>query len=435
MTNVIRRQIAYAGLFGAALVGAFTGPACALRVGAGGPPPSDPPADSGADARAAPTTIASGDGGFGCAPDGSEQKLPFGAGTNSFAWLWDTDHYVIVYVDPAQGNGGDIYVATLGADGSMRSAPVAVDMTPGASNLPSLVKTSQGYVVVWEEGTAGQSIYVHALGSDASPVGNGVSIGTTQLTDARPVVATAPGGQTAVVWMDQFGGMPGVDFALLNPDPSSFAVTGPQRIPANDQASWPWVAGDSQSLAMLWSDLSTDNDASSPAYEIEFASVDPQTLAPSAASNLPADGPFNQQLGRMVRTSSGYVAAWEDEQSDGGDNQIQMAFLDSNGGVEKNGLVEQPHTGDANWPNIAWSGTYAGIVYYQWRTGLPQIYMTFFDSKGERAAATDMQISDGTTGGARFPDVVWTGSEFGVMYIDSRDGQPELWMHRVRCSG
>ena len=431
----MRCRIAYAGLVGSALTLAFSEPGCALRVGAGAPSSSgNPPADAGADVQAA-TKIA-GDGGFSCAPDGNEQKLPFGTGTDAFAWAWDTDHYVVVYVDPTQGNGGDIYVATLAADGSMRTAPVAVDVTPGASDLPSLVKTSQGYVVVWEEGTAGQSIYVHALGSDgSSPVGSGVSIGTTQVSDARPVISTAPGGETAVVWKDEFNGIPGVDFALLNPDPSSFAVTGPQRIPANDQASWPWVAGDDQVIGMLWSDLSSNDDAATPAYEIEFSPVDARSLSAPSISDLPADGPFNQQLGRMVRTSFGFIAAWEDEESDGGENQIQMAFLDSGGSVQKNGLVEQPHTGDANWPNIAWTGSYAGIVYYQWRTGLPQVYMTFFDSMGSRAAPTDMQISDGTKGGARFPDVVWTGTEFGVMYIDTRDGQPELWMHRVQCTG
>lgn len=426
------RRFAPAGLVGAALVGTFYGPGCSVRVGTNGPPSHpDPPVDAGADAAGVMKIV--GDGGFACEPDGAEEKLPFGVGTDAFAWLWDTDHYVIVYTDPTEGHGGDIYVATLEENGSMRTAPVPVDMTPGASDLPSLVKTSMGYVVVWEEGTAGQSIYVHALGPDASPVGSGVSIGTTQVLDARPMIAPAPNGQTAVVWSDQFGAMPGVDFALLNPDPSSFAVTGPQRIPANDQAAWPWLAGDGHSLGMIWSDLSTHNDASTPAYEIEFAPIGSQSLSPSAVTDLPSDGHFNQQLGRMVRTNSGYIAAWEDEGSDGGNNQIQMAVLDSTGAVQNHGVVEQLHTGDANWPNLAWTGTYAGVVYYQWRTGAPEIYLTLLNATGGRAASMDLQISDGTKGGARFPDIVWTGSEFAVMWIDTRDGQPELWMHRVLC--
>jgi hypothetical protein len=414
---------------------------CAVRVGSGGPPPEAN--TSAADARApdahAPTGISSvqsADGGLACALSGAEQKVPFGAGTDAFAFAWDTDHYVVVYVDPSSGNG-DVTVATLAEDGTVRMPPVPIESTPASSDLPNLVKTPNGFLVVWEEGSAGESIFVHALAADGSPSGAGTAIGTTTLQlfqgqQARPVLSAAPGGRAAVAWMDSWAGSYGVELALV--DLATLAVTGPDRIAPSDQCAWPWLAGDEQGLRMLWSDLPLGTDASAAAYGIDNAAVDATSLAMKNTTPLPTVGPFNAQLGRMIRTGFGYMATWEDEASDNGDNQIEMALVDVNGARVGGGIVEEAHSGDANWPNIAWDGTRSAVVYYQWRDSYPQVFMTLVDNGGQRIGTHDLQVSSGTKGGSKYPDVVWTGSEFGVMYIDTRDGPPELWLQRVACS-
>jgi hypothetical protein len=406
---------------------------CAIRVGSGGPPEDKPSPDAG---PATVATVHSTDGGLTCAHSGVETKLPFGSGTDAFAFAWETDHYVVIYVDPSAGNG-DITVATLKSDGSLLSPPVPVESTPASSDLPNIVQTSAGFLVVWEEGSAGESIVVHALAADGSPTGNGTSIGTTTLQlfqgqQARPVVSPAPGGQAAVAWMDSWNGAYGVEVASI--DLTSQAVQGPQRIAPTDQDAWPWLAGDDQTLRMLWSDVPSSSDASASVYGVNFGSIDPTSLAVQSPTSLPTVGPFNSQLGRMIRTGFGFMTAWEDEASDNGDNQIEMALLDGNGARLAGGIVEQPHTGDANWPNLAWDGTRTAVVYYQWRGSTPQIFMTLVDATGGRAAGPDdLLVSSGETGGSKYPDVVWTGSEFGVMYIDTRDGPPELWLQRVAC--
>jgi hypothetical protein len=117
-----------------------------------------------------------------------------------------------------------------------------------------------------------------------------------------------------------------------------------------------------------------------------------------------------------------------------GDNEIQMALVDPQGHKIGGGLVEEPDSGDANWPNMAWTGTSAGIVYYQFRTGRPQIFMSFVDATGARVGGLhDVQVSDGTSGWSKYPDVAWTGRQFGVMYVDTRDGTPDLWLQSVAC--
>jgi hypothetical protein len=395
------------GLVGTAWLVTISSASCAVRVG--GAPSEDTSHPFGASA---------------CSRLNSETKLSFGTGASSFAFLWDTDHYVVVYSDPATG-AGDIYVARMAADGSIVGAPVVVQATPAASDLPNLLKTQSGYLVVWQEGTAGQAVYVHALSSDALPTGNGFSVAATQSTQARPVLAHAPNGKVAVTWMDLFGGKGGVAIALV--DPSSLAVTGPQRVAQSDVDGWPWVAGDDQSLAMVWSDK-----ASGP-YDIQFATIDP-SLAVEHETPLREDAKNDALLPRMIRTNRGFMSAWEDMR--GSDNQIFMASVDPSGTHLGGGVVEEPNSGDANWPNMASAGDEAAIVYYQWRSGRPQVYMSLVDASGARVAGLhDLQVSNGGQGWSKYPDVVWTGTEFGVMYVDTRTGGPALWFQRVSCQG
>jgi hypothetical protein len=385
---------------------------CAVRVGSGGPPPPDP-----FDGTNGVTTA--------CSRKGTETKLSFGAGASAFAWLWDTDHYVVVYGDPKTGHG-DIFVVTMAADGTPTAAPIDVQATDAVSDLPAIQKTSTGYLVAWQEGTAGDAVLVHALASDATPIGSAAIVAATQSNQSRPVLANAPNGQVAVGWMDTFDGKGGAQVALI--DPATLQVTAPARLAQSDIDGWPWVAGDGEALGVAWSDNSTGK------YDIRFAALNPQSLALSDQCSLRGQARRDGLLPRMVRTDFGFAAAWEDMRET--ENSIYAAFVDPAGTRLGGGIVEEPNTGDANWPNVAFSGSSAAIVYYQWRTHRPQVYLTLLDASGTRVhGAHDLQVSSGGAGWSKFPDVAWTGSEFGVIYVDTRDGTPALWLQRVSCPG
>jgi hypothetical protein len=363
------------------------------------------------------------DGPSACARLGAEKEISFGQGTEAFAFAWEVDHYLVVYSDPSTGNG-DIYAARITEDGSPIGSPTIVESTPAQSDLPSLLRVPSGYIVVWQEGTAGKGVVAHALSVDGAPVGQGVSIASTESNQSRPVLSHAPGGQVAVTWMDSFEGKGGVQVALL--DPTTLHVSGPQRVAASDVDGWPWLAGDDRTLAMTWSDKATGP------YDIHFAAIDPSSLTVSVPRSVRGPARNDALLPRMTRTSFGFFAAWEDQR--GSDTQIYMALVDSSGNHLAGGLVEEPNSGEADWPNVAWTGHDAGVVYYQWRESRPQIYLSFIDGKGSRVGGLgDLRISGGSGGWSKYPDIVWTGTEFGVMYVDTRTGKPALWFQRASC--
>ncbi len=236
------------------------------------------------------------------------------------------------------------------------------------------------------------------------------------------MLSPAPDGY-AVAWMDELFGTPSVAFALLD---GSLTVTGPAKLA--DNAGYPWLAGSAGGVSILWSGKEQPNGS----YDIHAADI---TGSPLTAANevlLKSDPPNDLLLGRRIVTSYGYLSAWEEVRNNA--NQILMALTDPSGNVIAQGVVEQPGTGDANWPHMVDNGNYAGVVYYQWRDSNPQIFVTFLDGGGKRVFPGDLQVSSTPSGSwARFPDVAWDGSHFGVAWVDTRDGSPQLYFARVAC--
>lgn len=356
-----------------------------------------------------------------CAVVGADLRLTNAGAVQAFALRWDTDRYVLAYSDEATG-AGDIYVGAWKADGTPAEPARLVEGTALPSREPSLTKTASGFVVAWEEASSPRSIRLSQIDSAGRPTGVIATAGYSVADEARPVVTEAPGG-IAVTWMSVTDGIESAHVGLLDGD---LALTGPAvRLgPATTRAVFPWIVGDAVSLAAVWSD------GRDGVLDLRFARLDPQMDVMAEAPLRAASN--DARLGRVIKTSFGYLAAWEDDRS--GDNEIYMALTDSLGAKLVEGLVEEPMTGDANWPNMAWNGSEAGIVYYQWRGGTPQIYMSFVDAMGKRVGdGADVQVSRNPMGWARYPDVQWTGSEFGVAWIDTRDGAPQVYFNRVRC--
>jgi hypothetical protein len=400
--------------FGSLLGVALATSDCAMRVGSGGPPPTGDEAKGEVFGPSA------------CARVGNETKLAFGTGSASFAFAWAGDHYVVVYPDAASGN---LFVGMLAQDGTALGSPTVVQAALPDSDLPNVVKTSSGFLVVWQAGAAGHAVFAHALASDGSPSGEGVSVATTQLQQPRPVLAPA-GDKVAVAWMDQFDdGSRGVAIATI--DPTTMQATAPQRAAQGDIDGYPWLAASGQTIGLVWTDQSTASNGQ-PSYDLGFARLDPQSLQPSAPMSLRGRALTGVSQPRVIGTDFGFLAAWEDFR--GSDNQIFMTLVDPSGAPIAGGLVPEPNTGDANWPNAAWSGTSTGIVYYQWRDSRPQVFISFVDRTGVRVGGLhDLQVSNGTSGWSKFPQVVWTGNEFAVVYVDNRSGGPELWFQRISC--
>ncbi len=358
-------------------------------------------------------------------------------GVDSFAVLWVADHYQVVYVDLA---GHSLVSLHLDANGAPIGNPVQIEQTPNAAALPNLLATETGFALAWQETTGAADgelqrslVRVRALGLSGEPLGVSQTIASGRPRQMRPVLSSSPFGVT-IGWMDQSAtdveglttvGDSVTSIALLDASLALRTDTPLQRIVPAARVGYPWLAGDDTRVLVMWSQ---DAGERADAYVSPLA----ETLDVTYPTSVRDEGAINSALlGRLALTDFGYIATWEDHRS--GEAEIYMALLDLDGVSRAFGLVEEPNTGNANWPHMAWNGSAGGVVYYQYRGGRPQIFMTFIDSSGARVAgAADAQVSN-TTAQAKYPDVVWTGREFGVLWVDTRDGQWELYFNAARC--
>lgn len=352
---------------------------------------------------------------------------------DSFAFAWASGHYEVVYADLA---AHDLYSMRVSEKGVPMETPHMIVSGTQAS-LPNLVMTTNGYVVTWEEGTSPPRASIVALDSNGAIVGTPQIVSTARGLQLRPVLTQTPTG-LAVAWMDQLNGTAAnttqlgtstTYVALLDSTLKVRTDVPKIQVDAASSTGYPWLAGDATQVGLMWSE---QNSAST--VDTYFELLD-STLTASAKTDVrdSKTATSSALLGRMMLTDFGYVATWEDNRDSNNTPEIYMGLLQTSGTLYAGSLVEEPNTGSANWPHVAWTGSALGVVYYQFRSGKPQIFMTFVDHNGTRiGGAADAQISD-TSEWSRYPDITWTGGAFGVMWLDARNGEPEIYFNSASC--
>ena len=79
-------------------------------------------------------------------------------------------------------------------------------------------------------------------------------------------------------------------------------------------------------------------------------------------------------------------------------------------------LIQDPNLSE--FPDIVWTGTEYGVAWTDDRDGTTEIYFARVDASGNKIGQ-DLQVSVGGSD-ARMVSLVWTGSEYGMAW---RDGE------------
>jgi hypothetical protein len=345
-------------------------------------------------------------------------------GGSTFTFTWDRDRYVMVYASIANK---DIAFVATDRSGVPLAVPKTIEATPGISQLPVIVPDDRGYIIAWDddEGGGNHVLYARRVQRDGATIGPATRVRSISTAgEVRPVLARAHGA-TMLAWMERVNGIDGAFVGKLDENLNLLAAN-PQRLGGPAATSFPWIAGDDGDMGVVWSD------ARGGTRDVFFAKLNP-SLEPSGELRI-RTGAGEGFLARMIRTNFGYLAAWEDDRS--GLNEIFMSMLDTSGAPIADGLVPEPNSGDANWPNMAWNGSAAAVAYYQFRAGVPQVFVTFVDGRGVRVGNKgDVQVSETTPGhSAKYPEIRWNGESFGIGWIDTRSGGPEVYFARLACT-
>jgi len=133
----------------------------------------------------------------------------------------------------------------------------------------------------------------------------------------------------------------------------------------------------------------------------------------------------------LVWTGTEFGVSWQDRRD--GNDEIYFARIDSSGNKIGSDVRITNDVGGSGHPSLVWTGTEYGVSWYDNRDGNTEIYFARIDSTGAKIG-TDMRITN-DAGLSENPSLAWANTEYGVSWIDNRDGNTEIYFARIDSSG
>jgi hypothetical protein len=135
----------------------------------------------------------------------------------------------------------------------------------------------------------------------------------------------------------------------------------------------------------------------------------------------------------LVWTGIEYGISWFDERD--GNWEIYFARLNSLGSKIGLDIRVTNNSSSSEFPSLAWTGIQYGVSWQDDRDGNDEIYFTRLDSSGSKIGS-DIRVTSDDDSSSGGPSLVWTGSEYGIAWQDTRHGPAsEIYFTRLDSSG
>ncbi|MDI7266706.1 MAG: MopE-related protein [Myxococcota bacterium] len=136
----------------------------------------------------------------------------------------------------------------------------------------------------------------------------------------------------------------------------------------------------------------------------------------------------------IVWTGTGYGIAWQ-EGAYGPAAEIYFARLNTAGALLSGPTRITTASGCSRRPSIVWTGTEYAILWNDDRDGNWEIYLARVSSAGAKIGADIRVTNDTARSYCRGGALTWTGTQFGVAWTDDRWGNLEIMFARLDNTG
>lgn len=127
-------------------------------------------------------------------------------------------------------------------------------------------------------------------------------------------------------------------------------------------------------------------------------------------------------------TGSNYGVCWHEDLDE--DADAFFARLSASGELLGEIVPLKEGPGDDYWPSIAWTGEMFGMLWNKEE----EVYFTLLSSDGE-VISEEEQISFTPRDVSSSPQLTWTGSEFGGVWVDWDGGAYQVYFQRISAAG
>lgn len=299
------------------------------------------------------------------------------------------------------------------------------------STTPVMAWTGSEFGVFWDDTTAAanDNIYFVRVSKSGSLIGSPLQISTgTAGKGVRIGDCLWNGSEFALVWDDERDGNFETYFTRVS---GTGAKIGSEiRISyAPLQSVAPSLAWNGSEYGLAWDDERDGN------YEIYFVRL--TATGTKIGSDLRITTNTGVSKNPTLRwTGSEYGMAWYDFGEITPNSEIYFRRISSSGAlIGSNQRITTADGASRDWHFMAWSGSEFGITWYDSRDGNDEIYFTRVSLSGTKIG-TELRVTNTPTNTSA-SEIVWTGSEFGISYIDkgALDSGYEIYFNRISSSG
>lgn len=334
------------------------------------------------------------------------------------------DGFGVAWGDWRDGSG-EIYFMLLDETGSPVGEEVALSASSYSISDPTLVWNGVDFGVFWSDNRALGNTEIVFTKVDVSGIEASEEIFLTDASDCSDKLAVAwTGDSYGLTWRDCRDGTEDIYFARLDEDGSK---VGDDVLIYNGSLSRnPAIAWSGSEFGIVWECHPAED------QDLCFATVD-------VDGNI-FDGPYTvtNVLGdstnpAIVWSGDSYTVAWQDNRESVWNNEIYAIFLDSSGAIIGDEIMVSLGVNNSTFPAIAWNdeAVTTAIAWRDDRDGDGEIYFCTLDEEG--AIGPEYILTDNSVTDA-YPAVAADGNGFELVFSQSVGGANlELFSSQVLC--
>jgi hypothetical protein len=283
----------------------------------------------------------------------------------------------------------------------------------------ALAWSGSGYAAAWYDWF--QDIYARTISAAGSPLGTTIPVTDDSEPSDEPSLAWT-GSEFGLAWKDGVDGNDEIYFVRLR---AGGSLSGPLVRVTSDGATSrsPTLVWTGSEYGLSWSD---HRDGNGEIYLTRLST----TGAVSGTLQRITSEPGDSDEPDLVWTGSEYGLAWQDERS--GYFEIHFARLDGSGSMigSERRVTSSPHRSVR--PSLVWTGSEYALAWVDNREGPYDLYFTRISSSGVEQGDDERLTTSGVQG-LEGPSLVWTGSEYGIVYVAPTSGYEGYFMRFGLC--
>uniref|UniRef100_A0A7C4XV28 T9SS type A sorting domain-containing protein n=1 Tax=candidate division WOR-3 bacterium TaxID=2052148 RepID=A0A7C4XV28_UNCW3 len=293
---------------------------------------------------------------------------------------FDTLNYLVVWQDYRSGVGFDIYGARIAQSGIVLDPNCIGISTPSGNQFsPSVAFDGTNYLVVWHDervATWDRNIYgarVGQAGIVLDTAGIPISTASGWLNHQEYPSVAFDGTNYLVVWQDfrnDPGNHPDIYATRVSTSGSVLDPTGIAISTAGGDQKFPSVAFDGTNYLVVWQDFRSGWDWDIYGARISPSGIvlDPNGIAICSLANSDKESPS------VAFNGTNYLVVWQDSRS-GSSYDIYGARVNQSGVVlDPNGIAISTAPDNQGSPSVAFDGTDYLVVWQDSRSGSYDIY-------------------------------------------------------------